>query len=327
MNTAEPCSAEGTAVIAPKLSIVVVSYGGEELLRDCLRSIPEAVGGAPLEVVVADNASPDGTPDMVAREFPWVTLLRGESNVGFAAGNNRALRVCRGQYVMLLNPDAELLPGTLTACLEHLDAHEDVSVVAPRIVNPDHSLQFSLRNFPTARNALFEALLLHRVFPRATPRFGEMIVDPQYYEGEREVQWASGAAFVARSEVFDEVGGLDERYFLYCEETDWFLRLADRGLKVAYLPKAVVAHRSSEGRNADLMSYAVTSRLLYASKNLSAPSGAILKAVLLLGMSARFVAWTMLALAGGDSATTRSREYRVGLHSAVSHRTGGATDV
>jgi len=270
-----------------------------------------------LEVVVVDNASPDGTPDMVEREFPAVRLIRAESNMGFAAGNNRAIAACHGRYVMLLNPDAELLPGTLETCLARFDSDESVSVVAPKIVNPDGSLQYSLRNFPTAGNAVFEALLLHRFIPRATVRFGEMIVDAAHYEDEKRPQWASGAAFMTREDVLEDVGGLDERYFLFCEETDWFLRVHELGLKTLYVPDAVVVHRSSQGRNPELMYHAVRSRLLYASENLAPLSAAIVKAVLVLGVTARFAGWAALGWFGQAGATERSRAYRAGLRAVV----------
>ena len=184
---------------------------------------------------------------------------------------------------MLLNPDAEILPGTLETCIDYLDGHTSVSVVAPRILNPDGTLQFSLRNFPTARNAVFEALLLHRLLPAATSRMAETVIDPDYYEREKAVQWVSGAAFMARASTFDEIGGLDERFFLYSEETDWFTRLAEHGRDAVYLPNAVVIHRSSEGRNPELMCYSVTSRLLYARKHLSRYSAALVRVVLCLG--------------------------------------------
>jgi GT2 family glycosyltransferase len=268
-------------------------------------------------MIVFDNASPDDTPAMVECEFPTARLIRGDANLGFAGGNNRALAVRTGQYVMLLNPDAELLPGTLETCLDYLEAHPEVAVVAPKLLNPDGSLQFSLRNFPTVRNTLFEALFLHRLFPQATPQAAEMIVDSRYYDGERRVQWASGAAFVTRSEVFERVGELDDSFFLYSEETDWFARLAENDLSAVYLPQAAVVHRSPEGRNPDLMRYAVRSRLLYARKHLSVFSAGIVWAVLSVGMAARMIAWSAIALGGSGSASERSKAYRIGLRAAI----------
>jgi len=301
----------------PVVSVIVVSFGGQDLLRRCLASIPDSVSSGAVQTIVVDNASPDGTPDMVEREFPRVRLVRATSNAGFAAGNNRGLAVSAGRYVMLLNPDAELMPGCLEACLNRLEQSHGIAVIAPRLQNPDGSLQCSLRNFPTASNAVFEALMLQRLFPRATPRFAEMIVDPAFYDAEREVEWASGAAFVTRASVFRRIGGLDERYFLFSEETDWFLRLAQSGMRCVYLPHARVIHRSSEGRNPRLMHDAVHSRLLYARKNLSPGSAAVIRVVLGLGMAARLAAWALLSLAGGASAKARWEAYRVGLATVV----------
>jgi GT2 family glycosyltransferase len=329
----EPVSSEDAGVEGaghthsdrPVLSVVVVCYGGEDLLRTCLRSIPARTGEKSVETIVVDNASPDGTPDMVEREFPDMRLIRGEENLGFAAGNNRALRISRGDYIMLLNPDAEIVPGTVEVCIDYLDAHASVSVVAPRILNPDGTLQFSLRNFPTAANAIFEALLLHRLLPALTSRMAETVIDPGYYEQEKAVEWASGAAFIARASTFAEIGGLDERYFLYSEETDWFTRLAEHGLDVVYLPNAVVIHRSSDGRSPDLMCYSVTSRLLYAQTHLSRSSAALVRVVLGLGMLARLAAWSLIAVSGRDGARSRSRSYWVGLRTAL-RRQGACRD-
>jgi N-acetylglucosaminyl-diphospho-decaprenol L-rhamnosyltransferase len=308
---------------APVCSVIVVSHGGEDLLRACLASVPATVCGEPVETIVVDSASPDATPDMVEREFPGVRLIREVRNLGFAAGNNVALRVCRGRYVMLLNPDAALRAGTLETCVKYLERHPAVSVVAPRIVNPDGSLQFSLRNFPTARTAVFEALLLHRLFPGATPRMAETITDPRYYQQERTVRWATGAALVARASAFGDVGGLDERFFLFSEETDWFRRAADRGLGAVYLPQAVVVHRSPEGRSSELMRYAIASRLLYARKHLPGPSAGVVRVVLGLGLAARLVAWWTISLCGNDRAQSRSKAYRIGLLAAIRPKGAG----
>jgi len=305
-----------------EVTVIVVSYGGADLLRTCLQSIPRQVSSGEVEVIVVDNASPDGTPDMVAEEFPWVTLIRSRSNDGFAAGNNQGLQASEGRAILLLNPDAELVPGALETCLRYLRDHEDVPIVAPKILNPDGSLQYSLRNFPTASNTVFEAMLLHRALPQATPRWAETIIDAEFYRDERHIEWASGAAFVARAEAFDAVGPLDERFFLFSEETDWFFRASRQGLVSVYLPSMVVIHRSSAGRNPALMRYAVESRLLYARKNLAPFSAAIVRVVLGLGMAARLLAWAVLSLTGSAGAGTRSKAYRVGLVAVLGHRAG-----
>lgn len=298
------------------ISVIVVSYCGMGYLRACLCSIPESISGGRVEVIVVDNASSDGAPEMVEREFPHVRLIRGSRNIGFAGGNNVGLGYCRGEYIMLLNPDAELLSGSLETCASYLDVHPSVSVVAPRIENPDGTLQFSLRNFPSGATALFELFFGHRVLPGLSVRFGEMIVDPSHYSEDKPIAWASGAAFVARGSVFREIGGLDERFFLFCEETDWFLRLARRGMTAVYLPGAIVKHRSSDGRNPELMQHATRSRLLYARKNLDLASRAVVSAALIAGSLARMLAWSLISLAGGARAKSQARAYRIGLISA-----------
>jgi len=298
---------------APEISVIVVSFGGTDLLRRCLASIPRRTASGIVQVIVVDNASPDGTPDMVQREYPDVRLIRSALNAGFAAGNNRGLQASSGRFVMLLNPDAQLVPGCLETCMDRLARQDGDAVVVPRLLNPDGSLQFSLRNFPTVTTAVFEALLLHRLLPRMTPGFAEMIVDSAFYEDEHEIDWASGAALVTTAEVFRRVGPLDERYFLYSEETDWFLGVARAGLTAVYLPEATVIHRSSEGRNPRLMREAVRSRLLYAHKNLSPLSAAAIRAIMALGIAVRLAGWAMLSLVGNAAAGPRCSAYQAGL--------------
>ena len=229
------------------VSIVVVSYNTASLLRQCLRSV-RADRGPSREVYVVDNASADGSPQMVAEEFPEVVLLANRENVGFTRANNQALARISGRHACLLNSDAELRPGALAAMVSYLDEHPGVAVVGPRLVYPDGTPQSSRRRFPTVATALVESTVLQRWCPRAG-------VLRRYYvqdvpdDRAQEVDWVTGACLMVRREAITDVGLLDERFFMYSEELDWCRRMKTAGWRVAYTPEAVVVHH--ESRSAD----------------------------------------------------------------------------
>jgi GT2 family glycosyltransferase len=194
-------------------------------------------------VFVVDNASSDGSADMVAAQFPWVTLVRSPRNGGFAYGNNQALRQCRGNAILLLNPDAVIPPQGIRHLLERLDAHPEAGVVGPRLLRPNGSMHLACRrSFPTPAVAFYRLSGLSRLFPRS-PRFGRYnltFLDPNLAV---EVDSVCGACMLARKVVLDRVGLLDERFFMYGEDLDWCMRARQAGWTVRYEPDIVVQHQ------------------------------------------------------------------------------------
>jgi N-acetylglucosaminyl-diphospho-decaprenol L-rhamnosyltransferase len=224
------------------VSIVVLNFNTCAHLRVCLQALlTEDLGEA--EILVVDNASSDGSADMVAREFPSVRLIRSPRNGGFAYGNNQALRVARGDAMLLLNPDTLPPPGGIPKLLEVLRRHPEAAIVGPKLLRPDGSMHLACRrSFPTPEVAFYRVSGLSRVFPR-TPRFGRYnltFVDPDV---PIEVDSVCGACLLIRRSVVERIGLLDERFFMYGEDLDWCLRARQAGWTVRYEPGVVVHHQ------------------------------------------------------------------------------------
>ncbi len=278
---------------APALSICIVNWNVRELLRRSLASIyasPLASAPDAVEVIVVDNASSDGSAEMVRSEFPQVVLVENYENVGFTRGNNQALELAHGRHVLFLNPDTEVVGDALGVMVRYLDAHADVGAVGPQLRYPNGSIQPSRRRFPTAATLFLESTLLQRWFPR------NAVLDRFYMadmpdDVEQEVDWLVGAALMARREALEEVGGFDERFFMYSEELDWCRRAKAAGWKIVYLPEAIIVHH--EGRSSGQVVaarhiYFYTSKVLYARKY----HGPVLAEALRLFLLATFV-WQM----------------------------------
>jgi N-acetylglucosaminyl-diphospho-decaprenol L-rhamnosyltransferase len=224
------------------LSIVIVNWNTRELLRECLASAYGTIEELEYEVLVVDNNSNDGSAEAVATEFPQVRLIRNHDNVGFARANNQAIRVSRGRHVLLLNSDARLLPGTANAMVELLDRKPGVAIVGVQVLNPDGSFQASYSDFPSLVGELLLATKLARPLRGAAyPNY-----PLEQSQHERSTDWISGACLMARRAAVNEVGLLDESYFMYTEETDWCYRMRQAGWTVYYLAGSRVIHWGSQ---------------------------------------------------------------------------------
>lgn len=262
------------------LSIVTVSWNVRELLGRCLASLVQGAVPAPagdfalppgpaakgrtLEVLVVDNASTDGTAEMVRSAFPGVHVIPS-ANRGFAAGNNAGIARSRGRYVMLLNPDTQVVGDALATLLDYMDAHPDVGAAGPRLRYPDGRLQSSRRRFPAPLTGFFESTLLQQWFPRNRWLSRYYVLD-RPDDAESDVDWLVGAAIVARRAAVEQAGPLDEGYFMYSEEMEWCRRIKAQGWRVVYLPTATIVHYeggSSEQVAAARHIYFETSKLRY----------------------------------------------------------------
>lgn len=227
---------------APKLSIVVVNYNTRDLLRACLRSVQDNESPPELELFVVDNSSTDGSPQMVATEFPWARLIDSGANLGYAHANNLALRRCKGEYFLLLNPDTELPSDALRRMVEFMDAHPEAGIAGPKLVRPDGSLDLACRrSFPSPEVSLYRMLGLSRRFPKS-PRFGRYNLTYLDPDQPAEVDSVVGAFMMVRAEAARQVGLLDESFFMYGEDLDWAYRIKAKGWKVLYYPGVVVLH-------------------------------------------------------------------------------------
>jgi len=234
------------------LTVVIVSWNVRDLLRRCLRSIEAEAGMAgddlALEIVVVDNASVDGSVEMVRAEFPHVRLITNDENRGFTVANNQGLALGQGRYLLLLNPDTEVTGDALATMVRSMDSDPEVGALGPQLRYPDGSLQSSRRRFPTFATALVESTVVQEWWGdnRALRRY-YMADTPD--DAVQSVDWVVGACLLVRRQAYEQVGGLDEGFFMYSEEMDWCRRIKDAGWLVVYLPTATVIHH--EGRSSE----------------------------------------------------------------------------
>ncbi|GMW00511.1 MAG: hypothetical protein AMXMBFR84_16480 [Candidatus Hydrogenedentota bacterium] len=241
------------------IDVVIVSYNTADLLRRCLQSIAHTASDrTDWAVYVVDNASSDGSVDMITREFPGMTVIPLESNIGFGPANNAGAKAGKNPLILFLNSDAELTPGVLNAMERMLLDDESAIAVGPKLVYPEGSFQPSCRRFPNPLRNFWQLAGLHTKFPSLFPRAHTWLSQAEH-EAAHEVDMVSGACFLIRRTYFESVGGFDDRVFLYEEELDLFYPTRRRGLSVLYCPAATVIHHhgasSGEKQGSELAQY------------------------------------------------------------------------
>ena len=263
----------------PDLSVIVVTHNGCDMAITTLRSAQASLGDVSAEWLVADSGSTDGTPDAIERAFPDVTVFRA-ANRGFAAGNNVALPHARGRYVLLLNPDVEIEHGTLAELVAALDERIEVGIASVLQRGSDGRLLPSIRRFPTPARDLGEALGAARV--PLLRRMQELDDEYERYTQERSVDWLVGAFLIARREAVQDVGPMDEGFFLYSEEIDWCHRFRQHGWDVRHLPSMAVIHHGGDSERPELVAQLSSSRLRFAYKHFARPKAVGIHAALML---------------------------------------------
>lgn len=237
------------APAAVDLSLIVVQFGGVALLRACLASIPAACSKITHEIIVVDNASPDDSVAMVAREFPHVRVIANATNAGFTRANNQGIAVACGRHVCLLNNDTEAHAGAFDAAVAFLDGNEDIGALGLKLLNTDGSRQASCRRFPGLLQSLFNRTsLMTRLFPN-NPFSTNYLMSDLADDAPHDVDWVSGACLVVRRAVIDKIGGLDEAFFMYSEDVDFCLRVWRGGWRVVFYQGGVVTHHSGASSN------------------------------------------------------------------------------
>jgi N-acetylglucosaminyl-diphospho-decaprenol L-rhamnosyltransferase len=258
----------GMSSSGPVVDAVIVSYRSAETLRDCV--LPLAAM-ADVHTTVVDNASPDDALATVA-DLP-VEVIRAPRNGGFSYGCNIGASGGDAPFLLFLNPDARIDAEALHTLLVVMREHPETGLVAPRIREPSGALAFSLRRFPRLRSTYAQACFLHRLRPAATWA-DELIRDRDAYERAATAEWVSGACMLMRRDAYDSIGGFDERFFLYCEDTDVCRTLWNRGWSVRYEPGAEVRHVGGASSGAgETQAIAARSRVLYARKHRGRLSG------------------------------------------------------
>lgn len=223
------------------VSILIVSWNTKHVLHDCLASVYKETKGITFEVIVIDNASTDASTKMVTAEFPSVILIENSVNRGFAAANNQGITIAQGRYLLLLNSDTRVLDNAVAKTLSFADAHPEAAVVACRVLNPDRSFQPTCFMFPSVVNMILSSSYLYKLFP-SSRLFGREEMTWWGRDNVREVDVVGGCFMLVRREAIEQVGRMDEQFFMYCEETDWCYRFKKTGWKVLFTPHAEIIH-------------------------------------------------------------------------------------
>jgi len=301
---------------APRISVLVVSYQVRDLLRRCLETLRDQAGVS-FEVLVLDNASSDGSADMVAERFPEVRLLRSAENTGFARATNALMKAAGGDLFALVNPDTELPPDALATAANLLERHPRAGIAGLSLRNPDGSAQPSCFSFPDPLNLLVESLGLHRLFVHAG--FGVPSLAPEPAGGEGEVGWVSGAFFMIRRSVVERVGRLDERRFMYGEEMDLCWRARAAGFPVVWSNRCRVLHHggasSGDARGA-LFVKNLEGRLAFLRQHRGARAAVLGREFMAWGAALRLAYWRTRALREGNHAPPYVREQLERLEAA-----------
>ncbi|MBA7636301.1 N-acetylglucosaminyl-diphospho-decaprenol L-rhamnosyltransferase [subsurface metagenome] len=247
------------------VSIIIVNWNTRDIIRDCLKSVYEQTKGISFEVIVIDNASSDGSVEMVKSEFYQVVLIENKQNRGFAAGVNQGIAVAKGRYALVLNSDTIVCDNAIEKTVQYADKHAEAAVVGCQVWENSDTIQMTCFRFPSVLNLFLHTFALNKIF-KNNHFFGRewMLWWPR--DSEREVEVVSGSFMLVRRNAIDDVGLMDESYFLYYEETDWCYRFAKGGWKILFWPRAKIIHvdggSHSTNKNAVGMSVQVQKSLL-----------------------------------------------------------------
>ena len=224
------------------LSIIIVNWNAGAFLPGCLESIKSSLFRAQYEVILVDNASTDGSIAVAQKRFPKTVIIENPDNLGFAAAVNQGIRVSSGKYILLLNPDTVLSPDTLQVMWDFMEKNKECGVAGCRVLNPDGTLQLACRrNIPTPMDALYRFVGLSKLFPNS-PRFSRYNLTYLPEDRLAAVDAVSGAFLMIRRDVVEQIGLLDERFFMYGEDLDLCLRAKKAGYAVFYVPDTSIIH-------------------------------------------------------------------------------------
>ena len=230
----------------PTVSICIVTCRARDLLKDCLQSICVNTR-TPYEIIVVDNASKDGTVEMLRRDFPFVRLIRNDHNAGFGRPSNQALRVSSGKYALLLNNDTIVLPQAIDLLVAFMETHPDAGICGPKVLNRDGSMQKQCRrSYATPWDLFCYFSGLAALFPKSR-LFARYLVTYADANATMAVDSVSGSCMLVRRTLMDQIGLLDERFFAYQEDTDYCFRANHAGWRIYYHPDAQIVHFASHG--------------------------------------------------------------------------------
>jgi GT2 family glycosyltransferase len=291
------------------VSVIIVNWNTRDILRDCLRSVYEQTGGVTFEVIVVDNASDDGSAEMVKQEIPQVILIENKENRGFAAANNQGMAIANGRYILLLNPDTIVLDGAIQKSVVFADYHPDIAVVGCQVWLNEHEIQRTCFAFPSVVEFIFQKMGLRRLFPRSRS-FGW--IDYGWWDRTTpmDVDVVSGMFMLVRKSAIEQVGGMDEDYFVYAEETDWCFRFKKAGWKCVFTPTARIIHIDGGNKSTDLVKIKMyvqmqKSVLIFYKKRCGFASWLIAKLLFMFSMFIRYTVFGLLAILKRDDRSSK----------------------
>jgi hypothetical protein len=274
------------------ISIVIVNWNGKSFLLDCLKSIKNSRVSKNYEIIVVDNASTDGSMEAVRKTYPEVKAIRNEKNEGFARGNNIGIRETKGKYICLINSDIKVIEGCLDRMYSFMESHPSVGISGPQILNPDGTIQFSCREFPSLWNNFCFAFGFSNIFPNI--RFFSNEQQSYFsHEARKSIEAISGCFMMVRGDALEQVGLLDERFFIYCEDIDWCKRFREKGWDIVFNPDAQAIHYAGASSANEPMRFSIEKQraiLKYWSKHHCLSARLILFLVLFLHHLLRFLA-------------------------------------
>ena len=298
------------------LSVIIVSWNTRDLLAGCLRSLFATNHAGSIEVWVVDNASKDGSVDMVESCFPLVRLIANSENLGFARANNQALRRCNGRYILLLNPDTEIKPGALQTLMQFMDLNLQAGGAGPYLLNSDGSLQVSCYPLPTLFRELWRLFYLDNLFPVGVYQMKDWD-DTQ----PRQVEVLKGACIILRRQALEQVGLFDEDYFIYTEEVDLCYRFTRARWPLYWVPRAKVVHfggQSVEQVSDEMFMLLYSTKIIFFRKHHGSLAGWFYKFILFLAALIRIILSPIINLNRSSRWRTRLRvagQYRKLLNS------------
>lgn len=291
-----------------ELSILIVNWNVRDYLAACLDSIRRGADGLTCEVIVVDSASTDQSVQMLHERYPWVRVIAEATNVGFTRGNNIALAAAQGELVLLLNPDTKIIDDALIRMVRFMQDTPDIGVLGPRTLNTDGTPQSSRRRFPKLITAIFESTWLQPYAPRR-------VLDHYYArdvadDAIADIDWVQGSALMTRRVIYEQLGGLDERYVMFSEELDWCRRIRNAGWRAIYLGTARIIHhggKSTEQVVANKHIYFQQSKLRYFRKFHGPLVAGILRAFLVVSYAQQLALEAFKGLVGHKRALRQQR--------------------
>ena len=275
------------------VSIAIVNWNTKELLRDCLTSIYKRAGEVDYEVIVVDNASTDGSAEMTKNFFQQVILIENIENRGFAAANNQAMAVAKGRYILLLNSDTIVLDSSIANTVRFADTHPQAGVIGCQVLNPDGTVQPTCFMFPSMLNMLLSSTYLYKLFPKSR-FFGREHMTWWDRSDVRQVEVVTGCFMLVRREAIEQVGMMDERFFMYGEETDWCYRFGKNGWKVMFAPVGQIIHFGGQSTSQKPVAMIVQlwlSILKFIRKHYSRPAYLIARLMIAFFFAVRLPLW------------------------------------